>query len=72
VQLCIAIQAELLEIGGLDGEEGALAVGFGKLKAAGGLLDVVPDLSGNLFPNIRRATTGMWRFLVRMAAANPR
>ena len=57
VQLGVAIELKFLEIAGLDREEGALAIGLGKLEAAGGLLDVIADLAGDLLQHIDRSKT---------------
>jgi len=40
VQLGVSVELELFDVAGLNGEDCALAIGFGKLEAAGGLLDV--------------------------------
>src|SRR5208282_2260365 len=48
VQFGATIKFELLQVTGLDGEQRALPVGFGKLKSVGGLLDLIPELLGNI------------------------
>src|ERR1700674_85669 len=55
VQFGAAVQLELLEIAGLDGEQRAFAVGLGELKAGCGLLDVDADFVGKLFQHIAQA-----------------
>ncbi len=57
VQFGVAVELELFEIAGLDGKERPLSVGFGKLKAASGLLDVIPNLARDLFQHVRRLRT---------------
>src|SRR5437588_8980571 len=52
VQFGASVQFELLEVTGLDGEQGPLAVRLGELKAGRGLLDVDANLVGDFFQNI--------------------
>ena len=47
MQLGNAVELELFDVAGLNAEKSALAVGFGKLETAGGLLDVISDFLGN-------------------------
>jgi hypothetical protein len=57
VQLGVAVKLEFFDVAGLDGKERALAVGFGKLKAAGRLLDVQSDFARDLFQHVGRPRT---------------
>ena len=59
VQFGAAIQLELLETAGLDGEQSSLAVGLGELKSVGGLLDVDSDLVGNFLEDVAEALAGV-------------
>ena len=57
VQLGVAVELEYFDVAGLDGEKRALAVGLGKLVAAGGLLDFQADLARDLFQYVGRPRT---------------
>ena len=57
VQLGVAVQFELFDVAGLDGEEGALAIGLGILITVGRLLNVDSHLAWNLLEHIRGSRT---------------
>ncbi len=59
VQFGAPVQLELLELAGLDGEQGALAVRLGELKTIRGLLDVNPNLVGNFSQHVAQAHAGI-------------
>src|SRR5258708_22627957 len=59
VQFGTSVQLELLEVAGFDGKQGALAIGFGELKAIRGLLDVEANLVGDFLQHVAHAETGV-------------
>src|SRR5258708_687428 len=59
VQFGATVQFELLEVAGFDGKQGALAIGFGELKAIRGLLDVEANLVGDFLQHVAHAETGV-------------
>jgi hypothetical protein len=59
VQLGAAVDFELLEFAGLDGEQRSLAVGFGELKSVGGLLYVDANPVGKFLQHIAEAQAGV-------------
>ena len=59
VQFGTAVELEFFNVSGADGKDRASGFGLGKLKAAGGLLDVVGDLSGESFEDAMLLQTGI-------------